>query len=90
VLLSSRPARPDAVPATRCEDVLSLHGAALGYGRRPVLTGVDLVVRRAEVVAVRGPNGAGKSTLVRGLLGLAEVLAGEVRVFGEPRQEFRD
>jgi zinc transport system ATP-binding protein len=39
---------------------------------------------------VRGPNGAGKSTLVRGLFGLADVLAGEVQVFGEPRTRFRD
>ena len=64
--------------------------ATFGYGRRPVLSGVDLQVHRAEAVAVRGANGAGKSTLVRGLLGQTDVLAGEVCLFGRPRQEFRD
>jgi len=90
VLLSTRPARPAAPPAGRTDDVLALRRAAFGYRGRPVLTGVDLVVSPAEVVAVRGPNGAGKSTLVRGLLGLSEVLAGEVALFGEPRGRFRD
>ena len=90
MLLSSRPQRAATPPAGRTDDVLELRGAAFGYRRRPVLTGVDLTVQRGEVLAVRGPNGAGKSTLVRGLLGLSEVLAGEVRVFGQPRGQFRD
>ena len=90
MLLSSRPARPSAPPVERSGSVLELRDAAFGYGRRPVLRGVDLGVHPGEVLAVRGPNGAGKSTLVRGLLGLSEVLAGEVRLFGEPRGQFRD
>ncbi|MFQ1002877.1 metal ABC transporter ATP-binding protein [Modestobacter sp. SSW1-42] len=90
MLLSPRPARAITAPAGRAGDVLELRGATFGYGRRPVLRGVDLTVRRGEVVAVRGPNGAGKSTLVRGVLGLSEVLAGEVRLFGRPRGQFRD
>ncbi|MCZ2829210.1 ATP-binding cassette domain-containing protein [Modestobacter sp. VKM Ac-2986] len=90
MLLTSRPARAAAPPVSRPGSVLELTGAAFGYGRRPVLHGVDLVVHPGEVLAVRGPNGAGKSTLVRGLLGLAEVLAGEVCLFGEPRGRFRD
>ena len=90
MLLTSRPARPAAPPHPLAGGVLELRGAAFGYGRRPVLQGVDLTVHPAEVLAVRGPNGAGKSTLVRGLLGLADVLAGDVRLFGEPRGRFRD
>ena len=90
MLLNARPARPAAAPHPRPDDVLELRGAAFGYRHRPVLRGVDLTVRRGEVLAVRGPNGAGKSTLVRGLLGLSEVLAGEVRLFGQPAGRFRD
>ena len=90
MLLRSRPARPAPALPDRDGAVLDLCRATFGYRGRPVLSGVDLTVERAEVVAVRGANGAGKSTLVRGLLGLAEVLNGEVRLFGRPRTDFRD
>lgn len=59
--------------------LLEFRGAALGYDRRPLLRDVDLVVCAGECVAVTGPNGAGKTTLVRAALGLADVLAGDLR-----------
>ncbi|HWG94383.1 MAG TPA: ABC transporter ATP-binding protein [Mycobacteriales bacterium] len=64
--------------------VVELHGAAVGHDGRPVLSGVDLRVDAGEVVAVLGANGSGKSTLVRAVVGLVPLLAGELRLFGEP------
>lgn len=64
------------------QPVIELSGAAFGHGDRTVVSGLDLTVRRGEVVAVLGPNGAGKSTLVKGLLGIAEQHAGTARVLG--------
>jgi len=61
---------------------LELRGVDIGYDERPVVRDVDLTVARGEVVAVLGANGSGKTTLVRGLLGLARVLSGEVVVLG--------
>ncbi|WNV76973.1 metal ABC transporter ATP-binding protein [Geodermatophilus sp. DSM 44513] len=58
--------------------------ASIGYGDVPVVQGVDLHVRRGEAVAVLGSNGSGKTTLVRGVLGLAAVLGGDVEVLGQP------
>jgi ABC-2 type transport system ATP-binding protein len=46
------------------------------------LRGVDLAVRRGEIVAYAGPNGAGKSTTVKLLAGLLAPDAGTVRVLG--------
>lgn len=44
--------------------------------------GIDLVVRRGEVVGYLGPNGAGKSTTVKMLTGILVPTGGEVRVDG--------
>ncbi|MFD6185612.1 ATP-binding cassette domain-containing protein [Streptomyces goshikiensis] len=69
------PPRPD-VPA------LELRGVRAGYDGGLVLRGVDLSVRRGEILAVLGPNGAGKSTACRVAAGLVPVTGGEVLVRG--------
>ena len=48
------------------------------HGRSVVLDGVDIAVRRSEIVTLIGPNGSGKTTLVRALLGLERLEKGEV------------
>jgi branched-chain amino acid transport system ATP-binding protein len=60
-------------------DVQSLQG---GYGRSPVLFGIDLSVGAAEIVGVLGRNGMGKTTLVRSILGLVRPTSGRVRFAG--------
>ncbi len=50
---------------------LGLSGLVAGYGRTPVLAGIDLpLLPPGSVVAVLGSNGAGKSTLLKALAGL--------------------
>ncbi len=46
------------------------------------LDGIDLQVRRGEIVAILGPNGAGKTTAFELLLGLARPSSGTVEVLG--------
>jgi energy-coupling factor transporter ATP-binding protein EcfA2 len=61
------------------EPVVRARGVAFAY--RPgvaVLDGVDLDVRRGELVALEGPNGSGKSTLAKLLTGLIEPDAGTI------------
>lgn len=54
-------------------------------GRRiAALQGVDLVVRRGEIVGLLGPNGAGKSTLLKLVAGLLLPDEGELEVLGRP------
>jgi len=53
------------------------------YGSLHVLYGIDLEVRRGQVVVVVGPSGSGKSTLLRCLNHLETVQRGWIRVCGE-------
>ncbi len=70
------PRNPAASP------VLELRGVTKRYGAVEALRGVDLAVRRGEVVAILGPNGAGKTTAISILLGLRRPTAGTVSVLG--------
>jgi ABC-type multidrug transport system ATPase subunit/peptidoglycan/LPS O-acetylase OafA/YrhL len=70
------------VPAEAPQVLASLHGAHKRFGTTVALAGVDLDVRRGELLALLGPNGAGKTTAISLLLGLREPDAGEVRLCG--------
>jgi ABC-2 type transport system ATP-binding protein len=66
--------------------VATLESVVKRYGKTAALRGLDLTLRRGEVVALLGPNGAGKTTSVRLLLGLIAADEGRVRVLGrDPR-----
>ena len=62
--------------------IISVRGLGNRFGRQVVHEGLDLDVRRGEVLAVIGGSGAGKSVLLRSIIGLQEPAAGTVRVFG--------
>ena len=65
-------------------------GAAVGYGTRPVVRGLNLRIDAGERIALLGPNGSGKSTVVRGMLGLARLLGGSLELFGVRSDRFRE
>ena len=52
--------------------------ATLGYGSRPVLSGVNLEICAGEFWFFLGPNGSGKTTLLRALLGLLAPTSGAI------------
>jgi subfamily B ATP-binding cassette protein MsbA len=55
---------PQAQPLSGFSDSIRYDGVDFSYGDETVLSGIDLTVRRGEVVALVGPSGGGKSTLV--------------------------
>ncbi|HET8952433.1 MAG TPA: ABC transporter ATP-binding protein [Solirubrobacteraceae bacterium] len=62
----------------------AIHAAGVrkAYGDVQALDGVDLTVRRGELLALLGPNGAGKTTLLEILEGHRRADAGQVSVLG--------
>ncbi|MFI9630628.1 amino acid ABC transporter ATP-binding protein [Streptomyces sp. NPDC052042] len=68
-------------PTTRDDDVaIDIRGLRKAYGSTVVLDGIDLRVRRGQVVCLIGRSGCGKSTLLRCMNGLALPDSGEVTV----------
>ncbi len=57
------------------------------FGDNEVLKGIDLQIKRQEVVCIIGKSGSGKSTLLRCINGLEIYQAGEIRVDGQPVQQ---
>ena len=76
---------PSSAPrdvATHRPEMLGVGALTTGYGAEPVLHGIDLQVRRGEVVALLGANGAGKSTLMKALAGLHRPVNGGIHLEG--------
>jgi len=96
-------ARRDAVPAelkilptvasqrsgkeTEGDAIVRFENVAFGYDEREVLHGVNLEIKRGDVIAVLGPNGAGKTTFVKHAIGLLKPKSGRVLVQGRDTKE---
>jgi ABC-type polar amino acid transport system ATPase subunit len=64
--------------------MIRAHGVCKRFGQLVALDGVDLEVRRGEVVAILGPSGSGKSTFLRCINALELPDGGEIIVDGHP------
>ena len=79
------------------EPVVQARQVSKSYGALRVLNGVDLEIRRGEMVALIGASGSGKSTLIRAIAGLSPIdparrgkadgKAGEILLFCKPMQQ---
>ena len=72
-------------PITNHEDreaIISVRGLVNRFGEQVVHDGLDLDVRRGEIIGVVGGSGTGKSVLMRSILGLRRPNAGSIEVLG--------
>jgi len=58
--------------------MLEIRELETGYGKKQVLFGLSLEVRKGEIVALIGPNGAGKSTVLKAVCGLIPSWKGQI------------
>jgi polar amino acid transport system ATP-binding protein len=63
--------------------MVQAEGVHKSFGRLEVLKGIDLEVRRGEVMCMLGPSGSGKSTFLRCINHLEKINAGRLSVDGE-------
>ncbi len=65
-------------------DIVEIQDLTFAYDSRLVLQGVNLRIRRGQVVAIMGGSGCGKTTLLRIIGGALGPTSGSVRVLGRP------
>lgn len=64
------------------DPIISIRDLKVTLGGRPVLKGINLDVKRGEVLVLLGGSGAGKTTLLRQIIGLEQPTSGTVYVQG--------
>jgi phospholipid/cholesterol/gamma-HCH transport system ATP-binding protein len=79
-----------AVSDSGQEIVIEVKGLRNSFGEAVIHDGLDLEVRRGEILGVVGGSGTGKSVMMRSIIGLQRPDDGEVRVFGEPMLDRED
>ena len=65
------------------ESIISIKDLRKSYGTKEVLKGINIEVKRGEVIGYIGANGAGKSTTVKIMLGLVTDFEGEINILGQ-------
>ncbi|PGT82875.1 MULTISPECIES: metal ABC transporter ATP-binding protein [Bacillaceae] len=60
------------------------------YERQKVLENINLTIEQGSFLGLVGPNGSGKTTLLKCLLGLLKPQQGEIKLFGQSIQKFKN
>ena len=79
---AAAPAVEDAKTPDR-EAIIRVRDLVVAFGEKRVMNGLNLDVRRGEILGFVGASGAGKSVLTRTILGLVQKQSGTIEVFGE-------
>jgi len=74
---------PRAIPAPPLQDNISFHDVGFRYpGSNPVLKGINLKIKKGEVIALVGASGSGKTTLAQLLLRFYDPVSGKITMDG--------
>lgn len=67
---------------TMNEFLLSIKDLVVNYGSIQALKGVNLDVKKGEIITLVGSNGAGKSTLMNAIMGIVPIKSGNIFYHG--------
>lgn len=65
------------------DDYIYTENMTVGYGKTPLISQIEIHVKRGEIVTLIGPNGAGKSTILKSIIRQLGLLDGAVYLGGE-------
>lgn len=63
--------------------LLSADSLSVGYGKKVVVSGVDITVNPGEIITLIGPNGSGKSTVLKSISAQLDLIGGKVILNGK-------
>jgi len=72
------------------ETCIELNDIHYGDNSNTILEHISFTVKTGEYLGIIGPNGGGKTTLIRIMLGLLKPTSGEVKIFGQDIDHFKD
>jgi phospholipid/cholesterol/gamma-HCH transport system ATP-binding protein len=75
------------MPARSPSSAISLQDVTVGYGGRPVQSGISVDIEHGEIFAIVGDSGSGKSTLMKAMAGLLAPQAGRILFDGRTLDE---
>ena len=87
--VSSVPEPKHPVPLTRVEGRIDIRDAALRYGNRSVIRGLNLHIEPGEMIGLVGHSGSGKSTMVNLICRFYDVTEGAILVDGVDLRQVR-
>ena len=67
---------------------LELRGLAVGYNGKALIHGIEIGVKRGEIVTLVGPNGSGKSTILKTITSQLERISGQALLSGKDIREY--
>lgn len=62
---------------------LEINSISVYYNSIKALSNVNLKILDKEFLAIIGPNGGGKTTLLKAILGLVDIVQGEIKIYGK-------
>jgi NitT/TauT family transport system ATP-binding protein len=72
------------MPESNAMGLIAFENVGLTLGGRPILTGIDVSIRKGEFLSVVGPSGCGKTSLLNLAAGLLSPNAGRITYAGKP------
>lgn len=70
--------------------IIEVNNISFGYSNMPIFSEVDFTINKGDFVAIIGANGSGKSTLLKLVLGELVSSTGQIRLFNEDVQHFKE